>query len=139
MKDNPKRFKFNRLFRVKLGKFEVSNSYLNASFYTYGLKALENGKLKKRHLHSVFRLLKKMFKKRITLRFNASLIAPVSSKPLESRMGKGKGPRDHWECPVKKGMVLLEIGNLPLLKLNFGLIMVQTKLPIATKVFRITY
>jgi large subunit ribosomal protein L16 len=95
MKEFPKTFKYGRVFRVKLKKNEKARNFLNVSFFEYGLKVLENGKINLKHLNSITRLLKKLFKKNIAIKYNISLITPVTKKPLETRMGKGKGERSH--------------------------------------------
>jgi len=112
IKIGPKTFKYNRSFRIKINNSKISPSFLMLNNYEYGLKALEYGKIKKRHLELCIRLLRKLFKKTIFLKINVSLIIPFSKKPLEMRMGKGKGQRDHWEYCVQKGLIFLEIGNL---------------------------
>jgi large subunit ribosomal protein L16 len=67
------------------------------------------------------------------------LITPVTKKPLETRMGKGKGERSHWECSLKKGCIVLEVGNLSFDDLNYGLKLVSDKLPVLTKIVKLTY
>jgi large subunit ribosomal protein L16 len=95
MKEFPKTFKYGRAFRVKLKKTQISKSFVNVSFFEYGLKALENGKVSAKHLNSINRLLRKLFKKTIYIKYNVSLRIPVTKKPLETRMGKGKAERSH--------------------------------------------
>ena len=58
---------------------------------------------------------------------------PVSKKPVEVRMGKGKGDLSHWVCPVRKGKILFEIGGVPeeFAKKVFRL--VAFKMPVKTK------
>lgn len=139
MKEFPKTFKYGRVFRVKLKKNEKARNFLNVSFFEYGLKALENGKINLKHLNSITRLLKKLYKKNIAIKYNISLITPVTKKPLETRMGKGKGERSHWECSLKKGCIVLEVGNLSFDDLNYGLKLVSDKLPVLTKIVKLTY
>jgi large subunit ribosomal protein L16 len=67
------------------------------------------------------------------------LITPVTKKPLETRMGKGKGERSHWECSLKKGCIILEIGNLSFDDLYYGLKLVSDRLPVLTKIVKLTY
>jgi large subunit ribosomal protein L16 len=95
MKEFPKTFKYGRVFRVKLKKNQFSKGFTNVTFLEYGLKALENGKISMKHLNSINRLLKKLFKKTIYIKYNVSLLTPVTKKPLETRMGKGKAERHH--------------------------------------------
>jgi len=139
MKEFPKTFKYGRVFRVKLKKVEKARNFLNVNFFEYGLKVLENGKITIKHLNSITRLLKKLFKKNIAIKYNISLITPVTKKPLEIRMGKGKGERDHWECSLRKGCIIIEIGNLKFDELKYGLKLVSDKLPVLTKIVKLTY
>lgn len=139
MKEFPRTFKYGRVFRMKIKKNDKAKNFLNVNFFEYGLKALENGKITVKHLNSITRLLKKLFKKNIFIKYNISLITPVTKKPLETRMGKGKGERSYWECSLKKGTIILEIGNLNFDDLKYGLILVSDRLPILTKIVKITY
>jgi len=93
MKEYPKKFNYGRVFRVKTKNSSFSKKYLNVSFYQYGLKALENGKIRLHHINAITRLVKRTFKKELKVRYNISLVTPVTEKPKEVRMGKGKGAR----------------------------------------------
>lgn len=139
MKEFPKTFKYGRVFRVKIKKFEKATNFLNVNFFEYGLKAIENGKITIKHLNAITRLLKKLFKKNILIKYNVSLLTPVTKKPLEVRMGKGKGERDHWEYSLKKGCIIFEMGNLEFNELKYGLKLVSDKLPVLTKIVRVIY
>lgn len=141
MKEYPKKFRYGRIFRIKLKNKQFAVNFLNIWFYQYGLKALENGKLRLSHLNAFIRLIKRKFKKELSLRLNTSLIIPVTKKPREVRMGKGKGQRDHWECIIKKGMILFEVGgiNLSKQKLFRMFNLIKEKLPIQTYIVKLTY
>ena len=139
MKEFPKTFKFGRVFRVKLKNNEKSKNFLNVTFYEYGLKVLENGKLTMKHLNSINRLLKKLFKKTIFIKYNVSMVNPVTKKPLETRMGKGKAERSYWECSLKKGCIIIEIGNINDDRLYYALRLVSEKLPVLTKIVKVIY
>jgi len=56
-------------------------------------------------------------------------------------MGKGKGQRSHWECNIKKGMILFEVGGIGISKLKLfrTLNLVREKLPIHTHIMKLTY
>jgi ribosomal protein L16/L10AE len=54
-------------------------------------------------------------------------------------MGKGKAQRSHWECAIKKGTILIEMGNLSEIQLKYGLKLVADRLPFFTKIVKITY
>jgi len=59
---------------------------------------------------------------------------PVTSKPTENRMGKGKGSVSYWCAPIKTGTILFEIEGVPLLKAKQALTKGGNKLPIKTKI-----
>lgn len=120
---------------------QVSSGFLNIWFYQFGLKALENGKLRISHLNALMRLLKRKFKKELSIRLNASLITPITKKPREVRMGKGKGQRLCWESNIKKGMIIFEVGgnvksNEELKRVLF---LIQQKMPLSTSIVKLTY
>jgi len=139
MKEFPKTFKYGRVFRAKLKNIEISKSFINVSFLEYGLKALENGKITIKHLNSINRLLRKLFKKTINIKYNVFLSTPVTKKPLETRMGKGKAERSHWECQLRKGLIIVELGNVKIDKLIYALNMVSLRLPVLTKIVKVVY
>ena len=59
---------------------------------------------------------------------------PVTIKPAETRMGKGKGSPDHWVCPVKRGRILFELGGVDRDIAHRAMVLAGHKLPIKTKV-----
>ncbi len=140
MKEAPKKFIYGRIFRVKLKKNTYAVSNLNLSYYTYGIKALDIGKLQVFHVKAIMKTIKKFFKKELKLRINIPFNVPVTKKPLEVRMGKGKGERDHWESVVTKGQILLEFGgqlNPDKIKRCFKLVI--AKFPFKTKLIKLIY
>jgi len=58
---------------------------------------------------------------------------PITSKPLEVRMGKGKGALDHYVCPIKPGRVMFELDGVPLEVAQEALRLAAQKLPVLTK------
>lgn len=87
------------------------------------------------------RLLKRKFKKELSIRLNASLITPITKKPREVRMGKGKGQRLCWESNIKKGMVIFEVGGNVKSdeELKRVLFLIQQKMPVDTSIVKLTY
>jgi len=63
----------------------------------------------------------------------------VTSKPVASRMGKGKGSHSHWICPVKSGQILYEIGGLSSDICYKALLKAGSKLPIKTSIIKLIY
>jgi len=94
MKNNPNKFKFGRVFRKKLQN-NIIKTNLFFTQYKYGLKAIESGKLKLNHLKTIDLLVRRIFKKTASYRIPLGLVTPVTYKPVETRMGKGKGERQY--------------------------------------------
>jgi ribosomal protein L16/L10AE len=96
IKNNPKSIKYGRVFRIKLKDTKSSSSgFESLKFYSHGIKALENSRLTIEHLNSINRLLKRLFKKNVNVKYNISMIIPVTKKPLEARLGGGKADRSY--------------------------------------------
>jgi len=140
IKNNPNNIVYGRVFKVKLNEKTVVSPNYKMPYYMYGIKAMDNGKLTLNHMNAISRLLKRLFKKNVKVKFNISLIIPVTKKPLEARLGGGKAARSHWECPVKSGMVILEIStSLEYFFLEKGLNSVLHKLPFSAKIVKNFY
>jgi large subunit ribosomal protein L16 len=82
-------------------------------FGEFGLQALENAWLKNTQLEAARVALTRHVRRggKVWIRVFPDL--PVTKKPAETRMGKGKGMPDHWVCVIKKGRVLFEIEGVP--------------------------
>jgi len=138
IKEAPKTIRYGRCFRIKL-KNEIKLSYLNLNVFNFGLKAVESGWLDSVQLNSILRLIKVLLKKKTKVKLNCSLLIPITKKPLETRMGSGKGERKFWKCPVSKGMILLELGNLTNEEACYVLNVISQRLPFYTKIIRLVY
>lgn len=132
MKDAPKTFKYGRCFRIKL-KNKIKQSYLKINIYKYGIKAIENGWLTSEQIKSILRLIRILLKKKIKIKINTALIIPITKKPLETRMGSGKGERKYWKCPITKGMILLEFGNISKDNMYYLYKIISNRLPFLIK------
>lgn len=107
----PRRSKFKKQQKGKSfnrinGK---SNDLYALKFGSVGLKALSPGRLTSKQIESVRQSISKIIKKQGRLKTNVFPDTPISKKPIEVRMGKGKGGVDHWVFKVKPGFVLYEI------------------------------
>jgi large subunit ribosomal protein L16 len=102
---------------------------------TIGLKSSSSGRITAKQLIAFRSTVLKFIKKLGRLNMNIVADIPISKKPLEVRMGKGKGNVDHWVCKIKYGTILctLEVKkiSIALLALKNG----QIRLPIKTKIF----
>jgi large subunit ribosomal protein L16 len=106
----PKRTKFRKQHKGKLHGNAKGGTDLN--FGSYGLKAQEPNRVNAREIEAARRAITRHMKRagRVWIRIFPDL--PVTSKPTEVRMGKGKGSVDYWAARVKPGRVMFEIDGV---------------------------
>ncbi|MBO0344825.1 50S ribosomal protein L16 [Roseibium limicola] len=106
----PKRTKFRKQHKGRIHGLAKGGTDLN--FGAYGLKAIEPERVTARQIEAARRAMTRHMKRagRVWIRIFPDL--PVSSKPAEVRMGKGKGSPDYWACRVKPGRVMFEIDGV---------------------------
>ncbi|MDP8212924.1 MAG: 50S ribosomal protein L16 [Candidatus Zapsychrus exili] len=127
----PRKVKYRKSQKRKNRGIATTGSKI--TFGEYGLKAIENGMIRSNHIEACRVVVARKLKGAGTLWINIFPSKPVSKKPAETRMGKGKGDLDHWVAVVKRGRVLFEISGVPedFAKIIFRL--VSFKLPLKTK------
>lgn len=127
----PKRTKHRKMHKGRIHGLAKGGSDLN--FGTYGLKALEPERVTARQIEAARRAMTRQMKRqgRVWIRIFPDL--PVTSKPIEVRMGKGKGSVDFWACKVKPGRVMFEIDGVPEPIAREALRLAAMKLPIKTR------
>lgn len=101
-------------------------------FGDFGLKSLECARITEKQLLAIESVVKRQVKKlgKVWTRIFCDL--PVSSKPVEVRMGKGKGSIDHWVARIKKGKILIELGGVSPEIAKRAFLLASSKLPIKT-------
>ncbi|MCK0165936.1 50S ribosomal protein L16 [Jannaschia sp. S6380] len=127
----PKRTKFRKAFKGRIKGDAKGGSDLN--FGTYGLKATQPERVTARQIEAARRAMTRHMKRqgRVWIRIFPDL--PVTSKPTEVRMGKGKGSVDYWACKVKPGRVMFEIDGVNETVAREALRLAAMKLPIKTR------
>jgi len=127
----PKRTKFRKMHKGRIKGQAKGGSDLN--FGSYGLKALEPERITARQIEAARRAMTRHMKRqgRVWIRIFPDL--PVTSKPIEVRMGKGKGSVDFWACKVKPGRVMFEIDGVSEPIAREALRLAAMKLPIKTR------
>ena len=127
----PKRTKHRKMHKGRIRGEAKGGSDLN--FGTYGLKALEPERITARQIEAARRAMTRHMKRqgRVWIRIFPDL--PVTSKPIEVRMGKGKGSVDFWACKVKPGRVMFEIDGVGEDVAREALRLAAMKLPIKTR------
>ena len=127
----PKRVKYRKAHRGRLkGK---SKGATTVDFGQYGLQALESHWITSRQIESARVALTRYIKKGGKLWIRIFPDKPVSKKPAETRMGKGKGDLDHWVAVVKRGKIVFELGGVPEEYARQCFRLAVYKLPLKTK------
>ena len=127
----PRKVKYRKAQKGKNRGLSTRGSSL--TFGEYGLKAVENGLVKANHIEACRLLIARKMRGSGKLWINIFPDLPVTKKPAETRMGKGKGDPSHWVARVHRGRVLFEVGGIPedFAKQIFR--MAAFKLPIRTR------
>jgi large subunit ribosomal protein L16 len=129
----PKKQKYKKIRKGKLAKFKYKSNELK--FGTIGLKAAESCLISARQIEAARQAIVRKIKRngKIWIRIFPNL--PVTKKPTEVRMGKGKGTLDHWVAKVKSGTVLFEMCGVENRKSIPAFRTGGAKLPIKTIIF----
>ena len=127
----PKRTKFRKMHKGRIHGVAKGGTDLN--FGAYGLKALEPERITARQIEAARRAMTRYMKRagRVWIRIFPDV--PVSSKPTEVRMGKGKGSPDFWAARVKPGRVMFEIDGVSEPIAREAMRLAAMKLPIKTR------
>ena len=126
----PKRTKFRKQFKGKnRGLAQAGN---RVSFGEYGLKATERGRVTARQIEAARRAMTRHIKRGGKIWIRIFPDVPISSKPLEVRMGKGKGNVDHWVAKIQPGSVLYEMEGVSEELAREAFRLAANKLPIKT-------
>jgi large subunit ribosomal protein L16 len=127
----PKRVKYRKQFRGRM-KGQASRG-VEVTFGDYGLQALEPCWITSRQIEAARRTIVRHVRRRGKLWIRIFPDKPVTAKPAETRMGKGKGSVDHWVAVVKPGRVLFEIAGVPEDAAREAMRLASYKLPIKTQ------
>ena len=128
----PKRTKFRKQFKGSTKGLAKGGSDLN--FGTFGLKATEPERVTARQIEAARRAMTRHMKRQGRVWIRIFPDVPVSSKPTEVRMGKGKGSVDFWAAKVKPGRVMFELDGVDEVVAREALRLAAMKLPIKTRV-----
>jgi large subunit ribosomal protein L16 len=128
----PKRVKYRKAQRGRMTGKAYKGS--RVSFGDYGLKALEPHWITSRQIEACRVALSRKMKRDGKVWIRIFPDKPVSKKPLETRMGKGKGAPEFWVAVVKPGRVMFEVSGVSKELAEEALKLCSYKLPIKTKV-----
>ena len=127
----PKRVKFRKSQRGRRRGTSFRGAKL--SFGEFGLKALENAYFTDRQIEAARVALMRSLKGGGKVWIKVFPDKPITKKPAETRMGKGKGMPDHWVAVIKKGKVLFEMDGVPLEIARDCMRIAAHKIPLRTK------
>lgn len=127
----PKKIKYKKKFKGKLvGKTTKGCQII---YGKYALKTLETTRLTSKQIEATRRIIIRKMKRLGFLWIRIFPDTPVTSKPTENRMGKGKGAVSFWVAKVKKGQILYEISGISLENAKKVFKIGSNKLPVKTK------
>jgi large subunit ribosomal protein L16 len=127
----PKRTKFRKQHKGRIKGEAKGGSDL--TFGTYGLKATEPERVTARQIEAARRAMTRHMKRQGRVWIRIFPDVPVTSKPTEVRMGKGKGSVDYWACKVKPGRIMFEIDGVAEDVAREALRLAAMKLPVKTR------
>ena len=131
---SPKRTKFRKAHKGRIRGLAKGGTQLN--FGSYGLKAISPERVTARQIEAARRAITRHLRRtgRVWIRIFPDV--PVSSKPAEVRMGKGKGTPEFWVARVKPGRIMFEIDGVPWDLAREAFTLAAAKLPLDTRIVR---
>ena len=128
----PKRTKFRKMFKGRIKGQAKGGVDLN--FGSYGLKALEPERITSRQIESARRAITRHMKRQGRIWIRIFPDVPVTKKPTEVRMGKGKGSVEFWAAKVKPGRIMFEIDGVGEPVAKEALRLAAMKLPVKCRI-----
>ncbi len=131
---SPKRVKFRKTFKGKTRGLATRGN--TVAFGEYGLMSLEPGWVSNRQIEAARIALTREMKRGGKVWIRIFPDKPITKKPAETRMGKGKGNPEGWVAVVKPGRMLFEIEGVTLLLAQEALGLAASKLPVRTRIVK---
>lgn len=127
-KKQPARTKFRKCHKGRIRG--VAKACTSIAFGEYGLQALTRGLVTADQLEAVRVAITRHMKRRGKVWIRVFPQKPITKKPAETRMGRGKGPVDHYAAVIKPGTILFELAGIPLSSAREALSRGDSKLPV---------
>src|SRR5919199_418630 len=124
----PKRTKFRKAHKGRI--HGIAKGGFTLTFGGFGLKALEPERVTARQIEAARRAITRAMKRQGRVWIRVFPDVPVSTKPIEVRMGKGKGTPEYWVCRVKPGRIMFEVDGVPVQVAKEALALAAAKLPV---------
>ncbi len=106
----PSRTKYRKQQKGDMAGLSKAGNFIE--FGEFGMKALDRGRLTNQQIEACRVAINRFFKRRGKVWIRVFPDKPITKKPAETRMGKGKGGLDHWVAVVRPGRILFEVGNV---------------------------
>jgi large subunit ribosomal protein L16 len=132
----PKRLKFRKVFKGRNRGLAQRGS--SVSFGEFALKATERGRITARQIEAARRTMTRHVKRGGKIWIRVFPDKPITGKPLEVRMGKGKGSVEYWVAQIQPGKVLFEMSGVPEVLAKEAFNLAAAKLPLNTTVVKRT-
>jgi len=127
----PKKVKHRKVFKGRMRGKAYRGSTL--SFGEYGLQAVEQSRVTARQIEAARVAMTRFIKRGGKIWVRVFPDKPITKKPQETRMGKGKGAPEEWVCVVRPGRILFEMEGVTQAEAREALKLAASKLPILTK------
>ena len=127
----PKKVKHRKQFKGRMTG--AAPGGVDITFGDFGLQALTCGWLSSRQIEAARRALTRHMKRGGKVWIRIFPDKPLTKKPAETRMGKGKGNPEYWVAPVKPGRIMFEVEGVPEDLARRGLQLASAKLPVRTR------
>ena len=128
---SPKKTKYRKQFKGRIHGNAKGNYELN--YGSFGLKALEPERVTSRQIEAARKAITRYLKRAGRMWIRIFPDVPVSKKPAEVRMGKGKGSIEFWACRVKPGRIMFEVDGVNINDARRAMTLAAAKLPIKCK------
>ncbi len=128
---SPRRVKFRKTQKGKLKGVTKRGSQL--AYGTFGIKSLDEAFITARQIEAARIAATRFMKREGQLWIKIFPDKPITKKPAEVRMGKGKGAPEYWVAPVQPGRIIFEVGGVPQEVATEALRLAAQKLPVKTK------
>ncbi len=128
----PKRMKFRKYMKGRNRGKAYSGNQLNSG--TVGLKAIEAGQIDSRQIEAARIAITRHVKRQAKVWIRVFPDKPLTAKPLETRMGKGKGSVEKWVMNIKPGRIIFEMAGVDNVLAKEALTLGMSKLPFLTKI-----
>lgn len=126
----PKRTKYRKMFKGRIRGLSTRGTRISKG--EFGLKSVEIGKITARQIEAARRAVSRHMKRGGQIWIDIFPDKPITKKPLEVRMGSGKGSVEYWVAPIQPGRVIFEVGGISEELAREALTLAAAKLPVKT-------